>query len=143
MAPEVLLGTPYDHTVDYWSLGCMLFETLVGYPPFAGQEPEDSWVNLHNWKKSLVKPVFSEDQFECNMTNSAWEFIIRCITDRKTRLATIEEVMVEPYFSDPFDTDIPPIDFNRIREISVRSLTPLVSLFLNFRADVISKSYRC
>ncbi|KAG9879145.1 kinase-like protein, partial [Aureobasidium melanogenum] len=49
MAPEVLKGDEYDFTVDYWSLGCMLFEALAGYPPFAGATVDETWQNLKRW----------------------------------------------------------------------------------------------
>jgi len=120
MAPEVLHGTPYDHTVDYWSLGCMLFETLVGYPPFAGQNPDDTWLNLRHWKKVLVRPVFekgSGDE-EFNLRDEAWGFICRCIAERKDRLSDIEGVMRESYFTSCVEST-PPIDWENIRKISV------------------------
>ena len=34
MAPELVKEQPYDHTADLWSLGCILFETATGLPPF-------------------------------------------------------------------------------------------------------------
>ncbi|OIR57878.1 MAG: CMGC/DYRK/YAK protein kinase [Amphiamblys sp. WSBS2006] len=36
-APEVILGLPYGCAVDMWSLGCVLFELLVGQPLFPGR----------------------------------------------------------------------------------------------------------
>lgn len=120
MAPEVLHGTPYDNTVDYWSLGCMLFETLVGYPPFAGETPDETWLNLGNWREVLGRPVYdkeSKDE-EFNLRDSAWSFITKCITDRKDRLQTIEEVMADPYFMFP-DEGYCPIDWENIRRIEV------------------------
>ena len=36
MAPEVLDGSPYDHTADVWSLGCIFYELLTGFSPFTG-----------------------------------------------------------------------------------------------------------
>jgi serine/threonine-protein kinase len=33
-APEEILGQPRDHRVDIYSLGCVLFEAVVGEPPF-------------------------------------------------------------------------------------------------------------
>ena len=34
MAPEVLRGKPYSFSVDYWSLGCILYQMVYGQPPF-------------------------------------------------------------------------------------------------------------
>ena len=39
IAPEVFGQYGYDETVDWWSVGCILFEMLVGYPPFFSDEP--------------------------------------------------------------------------------------------------------
>ena len=34
MAPELIEEKPYDHNADLWSLGCILYELLLGKPPF-------------------------------------------------------------------------------------------------------------
>eukprot|EP00794_Sanderia_malayensis_P013996 gene13996-15454_t len=34
MSPELVEEKPYDHTADLWSLGCILYELFLGYPPF-------------------------------------------------------------------------------------------------------------
>lgn len=34
MAPEILLSVPYNVSVDLWSIGCLLYMLIVGYPPF-------------------------------------------------------------------------------------------------------------
>jgi serine/threonine protein kinase len=37
MAPEMILRKPYNHKVDVWGLGILLFEMIEGSAPFEGQ----------------------------------------------------------------------------------------------------------
>jgi serine/threonine kinase 38 len=39
IAPEVFGQQGYNETVDWWSVGAILFEMLVGYPPFFSDDP--------------------------------------------------------------------------------------------------------
>ena len=39
LAPEVLLCEPYGPEVDWWALGVVVFELLVGVPPFHAATP--------------------------------------------------------------------------------------------------------
>lgn len=34
LAPEVLIGNGYSYSCDWWSFGCLLYEMMVGVPPF-------------------------------------------------------------------------------------------------------------
>lgn len=35
-APEVILGLPYNSSVDMWSFGCIIYELFIGHPLFPG-----------------------------------------------------------------------------------------------------------
>lgn len=39
LAPEIFLGEKYDHTVDYWSFGLLVFEAVCGVHPFLPFHP--------------------------------------------------------------------------------------------------------
>jgi cell cycle protein kinase DBF2 len=78
MAPEVLRGKPYTYSVDYWSLGCIFFEFLAGFPPFSGGTPEETWTNLKNWTKVLRRPEYDKpEDLVFNLTDIAWDAVTR------------------------------------------------------------------
>jgi len=49
MAPEIILGASVtSYSIDWWSLGVILFEFLVGIPPFNDTSPEKIYDNIVN-----------------------------------------------------------------------------------------------
>jgi serine/threonine kinase 38 len=39
IAPEVFGNEGYSEIVDWWSVGAIMFEMMVGYPPFFSEDP--------------------------------------------------------------------------------------------------------
>lgn len=58
MAPEVIKGEDYDFSVDWWSLGCVLFDMLTGSPPFTGATTERIMDKIVHSKKYLKFPFY-------------------------------------------------------------------------------------
>ena len=39
LAPEIILGQGYGTACDWWALGILLYEMVMGFPPFFGKNP--------------------------------------------------------------------------------------------------------
>ncbi|XWS34023.1 hypothetical protein CRYUN_Cryun21dG0003900 [Craigia yunnanensis] len=77
-APEIILGLPYDHPMDIWSVGCCLYELYSGKVLFPGPTNNDM-LRLHMElkgpfpKKMLRKGAFTEQHFDQDLNFHATE----------------------------------------------------------------------
>lgn len=46
LAPEIILGQYYGYGVDLWSLGTMIYEMLVGVPPYWSEHPQEMYQKI-------------------------------------------------------------------------------------------------
>lgn len=46
IAPEVLQRTGYTQLCDWWSVGVILYEMLVGSPPFSASSPDETQLKV-------------------------------------------------------------------------------------------------
>ena len=77
LAPEVLLKKGYDKAVDWWSLGCVMFEMLTGKLPF----PIKRGTSLN------LKIYENKVEFPKNINKDAKDFISKLlVVDPKKRL---------------------------------------------------------
>lgn len=56
IAPEVFMQSGYSKGCDWWSLGVIMFEMLVGYPPFCSESPQDTYRKVMDWRNELQFP---------------------------------------------------------------------------------------
>lgn len=110
MAPEVLIqnGQGYDSRVDYWSLGCILYECLTGYPPFTANTNDEIWVNVYHWRKTLERPVYEGQDAEFNLPDMGWDLVTRLINDPDVRIKTPANLMKHQFLQH--------IDFLKLRD---------------------------
>lgn len=108
MALEVLEAKSYDFTVDYWSLGCIMFESLVGYTPFSGSSTNETYENLRRWKQVLRRPRCENGRYA--FSDRTWDLITRLIADPVNRVRSFEHVKRMRYFAE--------IHFDSLRSMS-------------------------
>jgi len=80
IAPEVFTKKGYGEECDWWSLGVILFECVVGYPPFYADTPMHTVKRIVNYQKTLRIPK------ESNLSKSCKDVIFRLICAPKKRL---------------------------------------------------------
>jgi serine/threonine kinase 38 len=101
IAPEVFAQSGYGPECDWWSLGVIMYECLVGYPPFYAEDPMDTCRKIVNWKRTLKFPE------EARLSVKAKDLMERLICDAKHRLS-FEQLKAHPFFNG--------IDWDNIRK---------------------------
>ncbi|KAK6169829.1 hypothetical protein SNE40_020808 [Patella caerulea] len=80
IAPEVLLRQGYSSVCDWWSVGVILFEMLVGHPPFYAHTPIETQQKVINWKSTLKIPS------ESKLSQDSKDLILRLLCGAEERL---------------------------------------------------------
>ena len=75
IAPEVFNRDGYTEIVDWWSLGTILFEMLVGYPPFYSDNSSETCKKVMNWRKTFHIPE------EAQLSPEAVDLLTKLISD--------------------------------------------------------------
>eukprot|EP01116_Phalansterium_solitarium_P022430 TRINITY_DN7406_c0_g1_i1.p1 TRINITY_DN7406_c0_g1~~TRINITY_DN7406_c0_g1_i1.p1 ORF type:complete len:613 (+),score=115.92 TRINITY_DN7406_c0_g1_i1:70-1908(+) len=104
MAVEILRGEGYEFSVDWWSLGCMLYEMLAGFPPFNASTPRDVFDNVMSYRHVLENPA--TDDGSLVIAPTPWDLITSLVTEPETRLGSesVDQIKGHAFF-DGFDWD--------------------------------------
>ncbi|CAL1282425.1 unnamed protein product [Larinioides sclopetarius] len=65
IAPEIILYQPYGKSVDWWAYGVLLYEMLVGQPPFDGEDEEELFASITDHNVSYPKALSKEAKEAC------------------------------------------------------------------------------
>ncbi|GLJ48010.1 hypothetical protein SUGI_1013960 [Cryptomeria japonica] len=96
IAPEVLLKKGYAMECDWWSLGAIMYEMLVGYPPFYSEDPMTTCKKIVHWRHYLKFPE------EARLSAEAKDLICRLLCDFEHRLGSrgANEIKGHPWFNE-------------------------------------------
>lgn len=99
LAPEIIKFRAYGQEVDWWSLGCLMYQMLEGRPPFMNEKHE-----------KLAEQILTEDPvMPASFSNHAKDLITKLLTKNpKQRLGIkgAQEVKKHPFFKG--------IDWNKV-----------------------------
>nr|KAF6463245.1 serine/threonine kinase 38 [Molossus molossus] len=104
IAPEVFMQTGYNKLCDWWSLGVIMYEMLIGYPPFCSETPQETYKKVMNWKETLTFPP------EVPISEKAKDLILRFCCEWEHRIGApgVEEIKSNSFFEG--------VDWEHIRE---------------------------
>jgi serine/threonine-protein kinase RIM15 len=104
LAPETINGLGQDEMSDWWSIGCILFEFLFGYPPFNADTPEKVFENI------LARKIAWPEESDLPVSEEARDLVNKLIQlDPRSRIgantedkfsSSAEEIKSHPWFAD-------------------------------------------
>uniref|UniRef100_A0A2K6A8T7 non-specific serine/threonine protein kinase n=1 Tax=Mandrillus leucophaeus TaxID=9568 RepID=A0A2K6A8T7_MANLE len=103
IAPEVLLRKGYTQLCDWWSVGVILFEMLVGQPPFLAPTPTETQLKVINWENTLHIPA------QVKLSPESRDLITKlcCSADHRLGRNGADDLKAHPFFSAiDFSSDI-------------------------------------
>ncbi|CAN9507967.1 unnamed protein product [Ophioblennius macclurei] len=115
IAPEVLLRTGYTQLCDWWSVGVILYEMVVGQPPFLATTPLETQLKVINWKNTLHVPP------QAKLSAEASDLIVKLCRGPEDRLGKngADEIKAHPFFEN--------VDFSSDQRQQVAPYIPTIA----------------
>jgi len=87
----------YGQEVDWWSLGCVFFECILGAPPFSGDSVDELFEAITNWEKVLPELL---GQYKEDMSEACYSLLSGFLNDNENRLGPdVNKVKSHPFFA--------------------------------------------
>ncbi|XP_056394605.1 serine/threonine-protein kinase N3 isoform X2 [Hyla sarda] len=95
LAPEVLTDTSYTYAVDWWGLGVLIYEMLVGECPFPGDDEEEVF-------DSIVNEEVRYPRFLATEAINIIRKLLRKTPDRRlgAGVGDAEEIKTQPFYQE-------------------------------------------
>ncbi|KAG8141952.1 hypothetical protein E2320_006605 [Naja naja] len=95
LAPEILTDPSYTRAVDWWGLGVLIFEMLVGESPFHGDNEEEMF-------DSIISEEVRFPQFLSELSTSLLHKLLEKCPERRLGAGAkdAEEVKIHPFFKE-------------------------------------------
>ena len=95
----MIIGSGHDHTVDWWALGILLYEILVGVPPFFHRNKHRMYFLIKESQVNFPDPV----KHGIEVSPNAKDLIRKLLEkNKKKRLGAqgdLQEILAHPFFN--------------------------------------------
>lgn len=100
LAPEIVKNVGHNHAVDWWSIGILIYEMIVGFPPFYHKNQNTMYELIEKFPVRFPDP----DKHKIVMSEEAKDLITKLLTkDPKERIGTeggMDEIIGHDWFKD-------------------------------------------
>ncbi|KAH8022174.1 hypothetical protein HPB51_022307 [Rhipicephalus microplus] len=96
LPPEMIEAAPYNEKVDHWALGILIYEFLVGKPPFESPTMHETYRRIRECKVQFPPYVSAEAR------DLIGKLLRRCPSER----ISLDEVKVHPWVVNNADTTV-------------------------------------
>ena len=100
LSPEMIVGSGHDHTLDWWALGILIYEMIIGIPPFYNQNKHQ----MYNLIQQAPIRWPQKDKHGIEVSKDARDLISKMLEkNRKNRLGQnndVEEILNHPWFAE-------------------------------------------
>ena len=105
VAPEVINNEGYGEEIDWWSVGAIFYEMIIGFPPFFSENAQITCSKIKNYERYLFIPR------ERKISSEAKNLIKSFLTEPSKRLGVngIEEIKNHIFFKN--------FNWDKIREM--------------------------
>ena len=98
MAPEVILGQPYDGRCDWWSIGIILYECLYGRTPFYCENRQKTKESIVQHRATLsfpkqerwARPTSESRRWLPPPSDTVKDMLQSILTDKELRLSYLQ-----------------------------------------------------
>ncbi|MCY1057235.1 serine/threonine-protein kinase [Nannocystis sp. SCPEA4] len=127
MPPEQINNTEFDGRLDMYAIGCVMYELLVGHPPFV----DDNLAEVLLAHINRAPPLPSQIKPERNIPKALEDVVMRCLAkspgDRYANMAEFEAALCEAQIAARITTewdDLPLPDIDPERRASLLARMP-------------------
>lgn len=104
LAPEIIQNKGHNHAVDWWSIGILIYEMIVGFPPFYHSNQQTMYELIEKFPVKFPDPV----KHKIAMSEQVKDLLSKLLEkDPKNRIGTeggVDEIMAHEWF-EGFDFD--------------------------------------
>nr|XP_037290393.1 aurora kinase A-B-like [Rhipicephalus microplus] len=96
LPPEMIEGATYNEKVDHWALGILIYEFLVGKPPFESPTTQETYRRIRECRVQCPPYVSAE----------ARDLIGKLLRRRPSERISLDEVKGHPWVVNNADTTV-------------------------------------